>query len=113
MKNRLLVTAIGAALAIGSAGIAYAVEAPNSTSATSQDQSAQPGTDTWITTKVKAELMTTKGISSTDIDVTTTNGVVTLSGVLDTKAEVQKSIAVAKSVKGVKKVDAAALKTRG
>ncbi|WP_347260684.1 tyrosine-type recombinase/integrase [Rudaea sp.] len=27
-----------------------------------QDQSAQPGTDTWITTKVKAELMATKGI---------------------------------------------------
>ena len=79
----------------------------------SQDQSAQPGTDTWITTKVKAELMTTKGISSTDIDVTTTNGVVTLSGVLDSKAQVQKSIAVAKAVKGVKKVDSAALKTRG
>ena len=113
MKNRLLVTAIGAALAMGSAGFAYAVDAPGTSTAMSQDQSAQPGTDTWITTKVKAELLTTKGISSTDIDVTTTNGVVTLSGVLDSKAQVQKSIAVAKSVKGVKKVDSSALKTRG
>ncbi|MEO8957836.1 MAG: BON domain-containing protein [Rudaea sp.] len=113
MKNSLLITTLGAALAIGSAGIAYAGDAPNASAAMSQDQSAQPGTDTWITTKVKAELLTTKGIESTEIDVTTTNGVVTLSGVLDTKAQVQKSIAVAKSVKGVKKVDSAALKTRG
>lgn len=112
MKNSLLITTLGAALAIGAAGIAYAGDAPDSSTAMSQDQSAQPGTDTWITTKVKAELMTTKGISSTDINVTTTNGVVTLSGVLDSKAQVQKSIALAKSVKGVKKVDSSALKTR-
>jgi hyperosmotically inducible protein len=76
------------------------------------DKSAQPGTDGWITTKVKAELMSTKGIPSTDIAVTTTNGVVTLSGVVDTKAQVQKSIAVAKAVKGVQRVDSAALTSR-
>ena len=79
---------------------------------TSDDQSAQPGTDGWITTKVKAQLMTTKGIPSTDISVTTTNGVVTLSGVVDTKAQVQKSIAVAKAVKGVHRVDSTALTSR-
>jgi len=77
-----------------------------------QDQSVQPGTDTWITTKVKAELMATKGISSTDISVTTTNGTVTLSGVVDAKVQVDKAIAVARAVKGVKDVDASALKSR-
>src|ERR1700757_1095825 len=31
--------------------------------------------DAWITTKVKSKLATTKGVSSTDISVTTTDGV--------------------------------------
>ena len=114
MKNSLLITMLGAALMFGSGGIAFAGDMPNSDSAAmSSDASAQPVTDTWITTKVKAELMSTKGIPSTDINVTTTNGIVTLSGVLASKAQVQKSVAVAKSVKGVKQVDSSALKTRG
>ena len=105
----LLTTTLGVALALGS-GTAVFAAAP--AAAASQDQSAQPGTDGWITTKVKAELMTTKDVPSTDISVTTTNGVVTLSGLLDTKAQVQKSVAVAKAVKGVNKVDSSALKSR-
>ena len=76
------------------------------------NQSAQPGTDSWITTKVKAQLMATKGIPSTDISVTTTNGVVTLVGVLDSKAQVQKSVVVAKNVNGVQRVDSSALTSR-
>lgn len=75
-------------------------------------ESAQPVTDTWITTKVKAELATTEGISSGDINVTTKNGVVTLSGMTNSKAQVQKAIALAEMVKGVKQVDSAALKAR-
>jgi len=110
MKN-LLVTTLSAALALGAVGAAYAAETPGS-SAMATDESAQPGTDAWITTKVKAELMATKGIPSTDISVTTNNGIVTLSGVVDSKAQVQKSIAVAKAVKGVHKVDSSALTTR-
>ena len=111
MKINLLATGLGIALAVGSIGTVWA-DTPSATTASSQDQSAQPGTDTWITTKVKTELMATKGIPSTEISVTTTNGIVTLSGVLDSKAEVQKSIAVAKAVKGVQKVDSAALSSR-
>lgn len=104
--NKYLAAAFGVALAFGTAEIAFA------DTETAADQSAQPGTDAWITTKVKAELMTTKDIPSTDISVTTTNGTVTLSGVLDTKAQVQKSVAVAKAVKGVHSVDSSALKSR-
>ena len=89
---------------------AAASNPPRSMSA--DDASTQPGTDGWITTKVKAQLMTTKGIPSTNISVTTTNGVVTLSGVVDSKAQVQKSIAVAKAIKGVHKVDSSALTSR-
>ncbi len=106
--NKILVTTFGAVLALGSVGTSFAAEEMS----TSAAKSEQPGTDTWITTKVKADLATTKGISSTDISVTTKNGVVTLSGVVNSKAQVQKSVAVAKSIKGVKSVDSSALSSR-
>ncbi len=110
--KRVLASTLSAALLFGTIGTALADAASNPPAPMAQDKSEQPGTDTWITTKVKSELMTTKGISSTDISVTTTNGVVTLSGVLETKAQVQKSVAVAKAIKGVQQVDASALKSR-
>lgn len=74
--------------------------------------SNQPGSDTWITTKVKAELATTQGVESTDISVKTVNGVVTLTGVLDSDIAVQKAEAAAKSIEGVKQVDASGLKSK-
>jgi len=75
-------------------------------------KSDQPVTDTWITTKVKTELATTEGVKSTKIDVTTKNGVVALIGVLATKDSVDKAIAAAESVKGVKRVDSSGLKVK-
>ena len=107
---------LGTALAVGSIGAVYANDthaapAANKTAAENAP-SDQPGTDAWITTKVKTELMTTKGVPSTDISVTTNNGVVVLSGVVDTKAQLQKSVAVAKAVKGVRNVDSSALSSR-
>jgi hyperosmotically inducible protein len=75
--------------------------------------SGQPVTDTWITTKIKAELATTKGVDSMDVSVKTVDGKVTLTGVLKTDEAVKKAEAVAKSVKGVKDVDASGLKTKG
>ncbi len=71
-----------------------------------------PVTDSWITTKVKAELATTDGVKSTDISVKTVDGVVTLTGVLGTPLAVKKAVAAAESIKGVKKVDHDALKSR-
>jgi len=104
---------LGLALGIGSFG-AYAndTKAAAHTATAENAPSEQPGTDAWITTKVKTELMTTKGIPSTDISVTTNNGVVVLSGVLDSKVQVNKSVAVAKAVKGVRNVDSSALSSR-
>jgi len=103
------------AISILSLAVALSVSVP-AWSADSTDQanapSSQPGTDGWITTKVKTELMATKGIPSTDISVTTNNGVVTLSGNVDSSAQVQKAVAVAKGIKGVHDVDASALMTK-
>ena len=110
MKNTIRIVTLGLVLAAGSSGAAFAQTAA-STDAMKQE-SAQPGTDTWITTKVKTELMATKGIPSTEITVTTVNGNVTLAGVVETKAQVQKAIAVAQAVKGVHNVDSTALSSR-
>lgn len=81
----------------------------------SDDHSSSMGeavTDAWITTKVKTELATTKGVTSTDIAVTTVDGVVTLTGVLPDAAQVSKAEAVTRDIKGVKNVDASGLKAK-
>jgi hyperosmotically inducible protein len=73
--------------------------------------SAQPVTDTWITTKVKAMLATTEGVSSTDITVNTVDGTVYLTGVVADAASIARATAAAQGIEGVKKVDASGLKS--
>ncbi|WP_031372369.1 MULTISPECIES: BON domain-containing protein [Lysobacter] len=73
------------------------------------NESAQPVSDTWITTKVKAELLATKGVTGTDINVETVNGVVRLSGHVDGKTEADKAVEIARKIDGVKKVDSTGL----
>ena len=106
MNRQLCAIAFGIAVAFGGTSASFAQDSM------SADNSQQPVTDTWITTKVKTELAGTEGIKSGDISVTTTNGVVRLSGVVGNKAQVQKAVAIAKAVKGVHNVDAAALSSR-
>lgn len=61
--------------------------------------------DTVITAKVKANLMHTNGLRHSDIDVTTTNGVVTLEGSATSKEAKSLAESATKSVEGVKSVD--------
>jgi hyperosmotically inducible protein len=61
--------------------------------------------DGWITTKVKTELATTKGVKSGDVHVDTDAGIVRLSGTVDTSREAQRAIETALKVKGVDAVD--------
>ncbi|MEH6421443.1 BON domain-containing protein [Pseudomonas sp. CGJS7] len=77
------------------------------TAAASND-SAQPVSDTWITTKVKTELMASSEVAGTDISVETVNGVVKLSGSVD-KTQADKAASIAKNIDGVKKVDTSGL----
>ncbi|HFF3761668.1 BON domain-containing protein [Stenotrophomonas forensis] len=72
--------------------------------------SNEPVTDTWITTKVKADLLASSNVPGTEIKVETVNGVVSLSGAVATQAEKDKAVTTAKGIKGVTRVDAAALK---
>lgn len=101
-----LAASLGLVLATGTAFAAQQAE-PTGDHSSSTSQAVS---DSWITTKVKSELATTKGVKSMDVTVKTVDGVVTLTGVLPTSIAVNKAIAAAKSVKGVKDVDAAGLK---
>ena len=110
--QQLSLMALGLAFVIGASASAIAA-GPLSPDGNPADQkSEQPVSDTWITTKVKADLATTDGVKSTEISVETTNGIVTLIGVLESQTAVEKAIAVAKSIKGVKSVDSSGLKAR-
>lgn len=109
MANALLMS-----LAMGIIGMpmAMAADVAADSKTTAYEESETPVTDTWITTKVKADLLVTEEVKGLDINVSTTNGVVTLAGVLDSKAQHDKAIAVAKAIKGVKSVETKALKLK-
>jgi osmotically-inducible protein OsmY len=62
--------------------------------------------DTAITTKVKTSLVADPVVSGTAIDVDTTDGVVNLSGFVNSQQELQRAVLLAQGVNGVKRVDA-------
>jgi hyperosmotically inducible protein len=60
--------------------------------------------DTWITTKVKSEILKEPSLKVTQINVETYKSVVQLSGFVDSSDSMTKAVAVARSVEGVKSV---------
>ena len=70
------------------AGWAYAADTP----------------DAWLTMKTSIALMTTDGLSTSDLNVDTVMGVVTLHGKVPTEGEKSKAEATARRIDGVKDV---------
>ena len=66
--------------------------------------------DAWITTKVKTSLLYSKNVDGLDIEVDTKNGVVTLSGTVESNAERDLAVELARQVRGVKKVETTGLR---
>ncbi len=62
--------------------------------------------DSWITTKVKSALAYNRNIEMDDIDVTTTNGVVMLKGIVESESSKREATEIAKNIQGVKDVKA-------
>ncbi len=60
--------------------------------------------DSVITTKVKAEILNDNSLKSSEINVETFKGVVQLSGFVNSQADINKAVEVARSVKGVTSV---------
>jgi hyperosmotically inducible protein len=84
-SSRKLTSTLGALLLIWGVGVA----------------SAQASDDTWITTKIRIELMTTDGAGRNAVKVDTEHGKVTLHGTVDSEAAKEKAEATARAVGGV------------
>jgi len=65
--------------------------------------------DSWITAKVKSSFMYSSNISGGDIDVSTNNGIVTLTGKVASGIERSLAIETAQNIRGVKSVTSKAL----
>ncbi|MFJ4066965.1 BON domain-containing protein [Pseudomonas sp. NPDC089996] len=114
MKKFAIAAATATALTLTMANGAFAAQAtqaPMMMAANTVDNMQQEGSDTWITTKVKADLMTEKGIPGSDIKVETSQGVVSLSSdVKVTDSQKDEAVRIAKNIKGVKSVMSDGLK---
>lgn len=68
------------------------------------DEAGAEMADSWITTKVKSTLLYSSNVSGSAIDVTTSKGIVSLSGRVSNGAEHALAIELAQNVRGVKSV---------
>ena len=109
MKKFAIAAATATALTLTMANAAFAAQATQApvmlAANTTTENAKQEGSDTWITTKVKADLLATKDIPGMAIKVETVNGVVSLSGDVDSRAEADRAVAIAKGIKGVSHVN--------
>ncbi|MBF8722932.1 MULTISPECIES: BON domain-containing protein [Pseudomonas] len=115
MKKFAIAAATATALTLTMANAAFAqqpAQSPMTLAAGEMTKAKEETKDTWITTKVKADLMTEKGIPGSDIKVETNKGVVSLSSdVAITQSQKEQAIAITKKIKGVQDVSADGLKT--
>lgn len=113
MKKFAIAAATATALTLTMANAAFAQQPaqPMTLAAGEVTKAKEETKDTWITTKVKADLMTEKGIPGSDIKVETNKGVVSLSSdVAITQSQKEQAIAITKKIKGVQAVSADGLK---
>jgi hyperosmotically inducible periplasmic protein len=89
--RKLFIAATAASLALATGGAFAGDDA----------KSAQPISDSVITTKVKAELAKDRDTQAKDIHVETKNGVVHLNGAVNSMAEKDKAEHDARTIKGV------------
>ncbi|MCC2636444.1 MAG: hypothetical protein K0Q68_163 [Moraxellaceae bacterium] len=74
------------------------------------ERTGRIASDSWITTKVRSSLLADPITKGMNIGVKTMEGVVSLSGQVDTQAEYDRALQLASGIKGVKRVNAAELK---
>jgi len=101
LRNAVIAAGLVAGLSLGTADAA-------STDTVPQPHSNSVGaaiTDTAITTKVKAKLIGEESLKQSDISVSTTNGVVTLTGSATSSDAKALAAKLAKGVDGVRSVD--------
>ncbi|HSN18496.1 MAG TPA: BON domain-containing protein [Gammaproteobacteria bacterium] len=103
VSTQSLLLAAGLALCV--AGSVPAVMAADSTPTAHSDNVGAAISDTDITAKIKYKMAGKHDLKGSDIHVTTTNGVVTLTGTAKDAEAKDEAENIAKSVEGVKDVD--------
>lgn len=91
-KHSVLAAVLSAFLAVSVVGCA---------STSTKEGTGEYVDDSVITTKVKAAIFNEPGLKSFEINVETFKGVVQLSGFVNSQADINKAVEVARSVKGV------------
>lgn len=102
IQNKLFVLILSLAGALLISGCGKKEEGPKPEAKTTVGTQID---DSTITTKVKSALLADPDIKSFDIKVETNKGVVQLSGFVDSQARVDRAVAIAKGVEGVKSVE--------
>jgi osmotically-inducible protein OsmY len=99
-------TTTGAATAAGTAAdrTAAAAARAGDRTAAATEKAGDVASDAMITTKVKADFAADDQVKAMDVHVETVKGVVMLSGFVDSKAEADKAVELARKVKGVSDV---------
>lgn len=111
-NNTLMAAALSLLIAGGSAVASDDPQTRNTADNDGRD-SDQPVGDTWITTKVKASLLADDDVAGLEIDVETVNGVVTLTGDVESQAQVEEAKRIASNIEGVTDVDTRGLTAGG
>ena len=107
-QNRLLVLTVTLIGALSIAGCGKSGEKATAPEAPKPEAKTTVGTeidDSTVTTKVKSALLANEDVKSFDIKVETRKGEVQLSGFVDNQTQMDRAIAVARGVEGVKNVD--------
>jgi hyperosmotically inducible protein len=82
------------------------------TAITGRQSVGEAADDSAITAKVKSSLLADSVVSASTIDVDTTDGAVSLNGIVKSEQERQRAIQLAQSTQGVRVVDARNLVVR-
>lgn len=80
---------------------------------TAVDEAREDISDSWITSKVKASFLYSRNLDALNISVNTDDGLVSLRGSVLSSAEKRLAVEIARNIRGVRGVDADALRITG
>ena len=103
--NAMILAGLAAVLGLGLSDANAATDDAASAAPTATQKTERVVSDTWITTKVKSEILKSSLAKGFDVKVATLHGIVTLKGSLASSDVIDQVKAIAAKVKGVQSVD--------
>jgi hyperosmotically inducible protein len=103
--DAMILAGLAAVLGLGLSDANAAAAEAASSGPTATQKTERVVSDTWITTKVKSEILKSSLAKGFDVKVTTLHGIVTLKGSLTSADVIDQVKAIAAKVKGVQSVD--------